>query len=144
VVGKFIVAGVDEPAVGTGQFLVGTSTNANTADLQVRVTLGSSQIVVGPEASLSVTRGIASKLDVILSSLLDPVTGRLKTINDGFQDSVDDLDDAVKRQNEILKLRQQSLLRQFVALERTVGQLRNTGDFLTAQLASLNSLGRTT
>jgi flagellar hook-associated protein 2 len=139
VVGKFIVNGVNEPAVGTGQFLVGNSTNANTADLQVRVTLGSPQILAGAEANLTVTRGIASKVDVILSSLLDPVTGRLKTINDGFQDSVDDLDNAVEQQNEILKLRQQSLLRQFVALERTVSQLRTTGDLLTTQLTSPTS-----
>jgi flagellar hook-associated protein 2 len=143
VVGKFIVNGVDEPAVGTGQFLVGNATNANTADLQVRVTLGSTQIVAGAEASLTLTRGVASKLDVALSSLLDPVTGRLKTVNDGFQTTVDDIDEAIDRQNEILESRRQSLLRQFVALERAVSQLRATGDFLTAQLTSLTNQRRT-
>jgi flagellar hook-associated protein 2 len=136
VVGKFIVDGVDEPGVGSGQFLVGDSTNANTADLQVRVTLGGSQIVNGPEASLNVTRGVASKLDVILSGLLDPVTGRLKTVNDGFQASVDDLEKSVKRQNDFMELRRQALVKQFAALEGNISRLKNTGDFLAAQLTS--------
>lgn len=143
VVGKFVVNGVDEPAIGTGQFLVGNAANANTADLQIRVALGTSQISDGAEASLTVTRGVASKLDVILSSFLDPVTGRMKTIDDAFETHADDIQEAIDRQTEILESRRQSLLRQFVALERAVSQLRATGDFLTAQLTSLTSQRRT-
>lgn len=140
VVGKYIVDGVEEQAVGNGQFLVGNSNNANTADLQIRVTLGASQIVDGSEASLNVTRGIASKLDVILSGLLDPVTGRLKTVNDGFQASIDDLEKSVKQQNDFTELRRQALVKQFAALEVDISRLKNTGDFLTAQLtSSINS-----
>lgn len=136
VVGKFVVDGVDETAVGTGQFLVGDSNNANTADLQVRVTLGAAQIVAGPEASVSVTRGIASTLDVVLSGLLDPVTGRLKNVDDGFQANVDDIEKSIKRQNDLIELRRQSLIQQFAALESTVSQLKTTGDFLAAQLVT--------
>lgn len=138
VVGKFIVNGVDEPAVGTGQFLVGSSTNANTADLQVRVSLDASQLVAGPEADLTVTRGVASKLDVVLSGMLDPVNGRLKTIDNGFQATVDDIEDSIKQQNALTELRRQSLIRQFAALETTVNTLKSTGDFLTAQLTTFS------
>jgi flagellar hook-associated protein 2 len=138
VVGKFIVNGIDESAIGTGQFLVGSATNPNAADLQVRVTLTAAQIVPGPEASITVTRGVASRLDRVLNRLLDPVTGRSKTIDDGFQDQVDDLDKTIGKQNELLQSRQQTLLRQFVALESLVSQLKSTGDFLTAQLSSFN------
>ena len=140
VVGKFIVNGVDEPAVGTGQFLIGSATNPNTADLQVRVTLSGSQVGDGAEADLTVTRGLASQLDLVLNRLLDPVDGRIKTVNDGFQRRIDDIDQNIERQNVSLESRRQSLLRQFVAMERIVGQLRNTGDFLAAQLVSTINL----
>jgi flagellar hook-associated protein 2 len=142
VVGKFIVNGKDEAAVGTGQFLVGNSTNANTADMQVRITLTSSQVVAGAEASVTVTRGVASRLDVTLNNLLDPVTGRTKIINDSFQDEVDDLDKAIEDQTELLESRQQALLRQFVALESLVSQLRTTGDFVTNQLLQIQGTKR--
>ncbi|MBI3464981.1 MAG: flagellar filament capping protein FliD, partial [Planctomycetes bacterium] len=140
VVGKFIVNGVDEPATGTGQFLVGSATNPNTADLQVRVTLAAGQLQAGAEANLTVTRGIASKLDAVLGRLLDPVTGRVKVINDGFQSQIDDIKESVTRQNEILESRRQSLLRRFTAMERAVSQLRGTSDFLSAQLVSTTRL----
>jgi flagellar capping protein FliD len=141
VVGNFIVNGAVETAIGTGQFLIGSSTNANTADLQVRVTFTPSQVVEGPEASVTVTRGMASKLDVVLNRMLDPVTGRTKTINDGFQDKVDDLNETIKQQNEMLQAKQESLLRQFIAMESLVSQLKSTGDFLTAQLAAFTNFG---
>jgi flagellar hook-associated protein 2 len=140
VAGQFIVGGVEEPAVGSGQFLVGMATNANTADVQVRVTLAAGQLRAGSEASITITRGIASTLDAALSGLLDPVTGRLKTINDGFQSEIEDVEESVSRQNELLESRRQSLLRQFTAMERAVSQLRSTSDFLTAQLVSANKL----
>jgi flagellar capping protein FliD len=139
VVGKFVVDGVDEPAVGKGQLLIGSSSNAHTADLQVRVTFSADQILPGAEAELTVVRGIASKLDVVLTQLLDPVSGRLDSIDDSFQEQVDDLDEAIDHQTELLEARRQALLRQFVALETTVGQLRSLSEFLTNQLAFFNT-----
>jgi flagellar hook-associated protein 2 len=137
VVGKFIVDGKDEPAVGTGQFLVGNSGNANTADMQVRVTLAASQIVAGPEASITVTRGVAAQLDQVLHGLLDPVSGRMKSMNDGYQASIDDFDERIGMQQTRMQEQQESLVRRFVAMERTIGELRNLGSYLTTQLASI-------
>ena len=140
VVGKLIVGGVEESAVGTGRFLTGDSTNANTADVQVQVTLTSSQIQAGPEATLTLTRGIASQLEQVLDGMLDPVTGRLETITSSFQQSIDDLQTAIDRQDVLFELRRQALIREFVALERAVSQLRSAGDFLASQLLSINTV----
>jgi flagellar hook-associated protein 2 len=137
VVGSFVVDGIVEPALGTGQFLTGNSTNANTAGLEVRVTLSPSQITAGPEGSITVTRGIASKLDVALNGLLDPVTGRLKSIEDGLQSNIDDIQSQIAEETDIMNSKRDSLLQQFVALESTVSQLQTVGNFLTQQFASL-------
>lgn len=137
VAGNFIVDGQIEEAVGTGQFLVGNSGNANTADLQVRVNLASSQILPGIESDIDITRGIASELDVVLGRVLDPVTGRFKTVNTGFQDQIDDIEESITKQNERLEAKRDALIRQFIKLEVTVNQLKTTSSFLTAQLTSI-------
>lgn len=140
VVGKFVVDGVAETAVGTGQFLAGSSSNKTTADLQIRVTLSASQIQEGPEASLTVTRGVASKVDRVLTNLLEPANGRLKSINDGYKRNIDDAQKQVEKQETVVKARQKALLRQFVALETTVSNLQAAGSFLGAQQLNIKSL----
>jgi len=140
VVGHFLVNGQIELATATGQTLLGVSNNANTADLQVRVTLTPTQVGAGITADLTVTRGIASNLDLSLSQLLDPVTGRMKSINEGFQNRVDGIKDTIDRQNLTAQRRRDALLRQFVSLETTISQLQNLGNYLSTQFAQINSI----
>jgi flagellar hook-associated protein 2 len=142
VVGKFIVNGVEEQALGVGQLLMGNATNANTADLQVRVTLAASQIGSGAEGTLTVTRGVASKLDQVLGGLLDPVSGRLKSINDSLQDGIDDIQQTIDRQNAAMQAQQESLVRRFVAMESTINSLKIKGDYLLAQMTALRNAAR--
>ena len=142
VVGAYLVDGVEETATGTGRLLIGTAENENTADLQVRVTLTQSQVQSGADANLTVTRGIAARLDQILSSVLDPVTGRIKAINDSFDGEIESIEASIERQNEFFEAQQQSLVAQFVALESTISELQSTGNFLAAQLAAIGSLTR--
>lgn len=140
VAGKFIVDGVEETANGAGQLLVGDSSNDNTAGLQVRITLTGGQIQAGSEANLTITRGIASSLDRILGDMLDPATGQLKTIDDGFDDRISAIDDSIERVNELIDSRRNALIEEFTGLEVTISQLQTTSNFLAAQLTSLVSL----
>jgi flagellar hook-associated protein 2 len=140
VVGKFIADGVEETTIGSGRLLIGDRENANTGDLQVRVQLSSAQVTSGADAVLTVTRGLASRLDKVLESFLDPVDGRVKTINDGFDERVEDIQASIQRSNEIFQERQKSLLREFIALETAVSQLQSTGNLLSAQLGAFAQL----
>lgn len=140
VAGTFIVNGVTEAAVGRGRVLTGDPDNANTADLQVRVTLTPSQVVAGEEATLTVTRGVASRLDQVLGSLLDSTTGRVKQVTDRFDDEAEDIQIVIDRQKARFNSQQESLLRQFAALETAVNELQTTSSFLNAQLTGLSSL----
>lgn len=137
VVGSFTVDGVTETARGNGQFLVGDSANANTADLQLRVTLTAAQVGTGLPTTVSITRGLASKLDGVLNSMLDSVNGRLSIADDAFDDRIEQLDEQKSRVSEIMESRRQSLLKQFAAMERTLSQLQGMGNFLSTQAASL-------
>ncbi len=139
VVGNFVVDGQVESAIGNGQFLVGSSTNARTADLQLRVSLTPTQVGAGLDTTVSVSRGIASKLDTTLNALFDPVVGRLKTLNDGFDETIKRFEETKTRQNTFIDLRRQTLLKQFIAMEQTLARLQATGNQLTAQMNSINS-----
>lgn len=139
VVGNFIVDGVAETATGSGQLLIGDASNANTAGLQVRVSLNQSQVQAGSDANLTVTRGIASRLGQILNGMLDPVDGKLKTVNDGFEDEAETIQQSIDRLNASFVAQQETLLAQFAALEASVAQLQTTSSFLATQLAGVTT-----
>jgi flagellar hook-associated protein 2 len=140
VVGAFIVDGQTETAIGRGRILTGNADNEHTGDLQVRVSLTAGQVVAGEEGSLTVTRGVASRLDQILGELLDSTTGRVKQVDDRFDDEAADIQKVIDRQKARFDAQQESLLKQFAALESAVNQLQTTSSFLSAQLASVSSL----
>lgn len=139
VAGTFLVNGQSESATGRGQLLTGNSDNPFTADLQVRVSLTSADVVAGPEADLTVTRGLAARLDQTLNSLLDPVTGRLKTISDGFDETIASLQQSIDRQTAEFTRQRESIVQEFIALETAISELNTTSSFLAAQLAGLSS-----
>ena len=139
VAGTFIVDGVTESAVGRGQVLSGNADNENTADLQLRIKLSDSEILSGVEAEVTVTKGLAATLDDLLNDLLDPVNGGLKTIDERFDSEAQSLQDSLDRQQSLFDLQREALIREFVALETSLSELKSTGDFLTTQLANLDA-----
>jgi flagellar hook-associated protein 2 len=137
VAGSFIVNGETETAVGVGQVLRGLSTNTNTADLNVIVDLTSAQLVSGSEAELSVTRGIAARLSLVFESIVDPVSGRLSSINDSFTSAVDQIAEQIVSEQALLDDQQASLLRQFAAMEAAISNSQANGNAITNSLAPL-------
>ena len=138
VAGTFIVDGVTETATGTGRLLVGDADNDNTADLQIRVTLTADQIVSGSEAQISVTRGVSAKIDQYLTDVLDPNTGKLSTINEGFDTRISSIDESIARVIALTNSQREYLVEQFATLETTIANLQQTGNFLSSQLTNIS------
>ena len=135
VVGRFYVNGQMESAKGTGQVLIGDADNENTADLQLRVTLTPSQVQSGLTSDLTVTRGLASQLDSLISKLRDPVNGRFTTENEQYNTRIESIEESITTANELFEAQRESLVRQFAALERNLSDLQSTSSFLAGQLA---------
>lgn len=133
VAGWFVAGGNIESATGSGQFLVGASSNASTGDLQVRITAATAQVGAGFDATVTPTRGFASRMDQLMTTLFDPIDGRLKTIEDGFDESITQLDTQKAKQTEIMQTRRKSLLAQFQAMETTLAKLQGATGFLNQQ-----------
>ncbi|MCA9087476.1 MAG: flagellar filament capping protein FliD [Planctomycetaceae bacterium] len=141
VAGQFIVNGQVEAATGNGRVLSGLSTNENTAGLQVRVSLGPDDIVAGVEGELTVTQGVGSRLDNLLSNLLDATSGRLGVVNRSFSDRADAIQETIDRQNKLFEDQKAQLLKEMQALESAISELQGTSTMLGSQLSSLSSLG---
>ena len=114
---------MSEAAQGNGQILAGLSTSASTNGLQVRVTLGASRVAANPTATVTVTRGLASRLGQVLSSFVNPINGRLKRIDQSFQDSVDSIQHTIDSQKTSLAARQLALQLEFTNMETTIAQV---------------------
>ncbi len=138
VAGTFIVNGQTESATGRGQLLVGNNDNKHTADLQLRISLTAADVVAGHEAEVTVTRGVAARLDQVLNDFLEPVTGRLKTIHDGFDETIDSIQQSIDRQTAEFERQRKAIVQEFVSLETAISELNTTSSFLTAQLAGLS------
>ena len=141
VVGRFLVDGEVEEAIGTGRLLTGSPDNENTADIQLRVTLNSGQVTSGNEADLTVTRGFASQLDQIIADFLDPVTGRIKNANDAFDDQIESIDQSIENTEELIQLKTEQIIREFTAMEQILSNLQTQSNFLAAQLQVPNQGG---
>jgi flagellar hook-associated protein 2 len=137
VAGDFLVNGKVEAATGNGQYLVGNGGNANTAALQVHVTLNPAQVGAGAQANLMVTRGFASSLASVLNNLTDPQTGRLKIINDGFNQQLTNLQQDQTRETTAMNTQQQQLQSEFAAMENTLAQLQAASSAVNSLYALL-------
>lgn len=141
VAGYFVVEGETETATGNGRILSGDADNANSAGLQLLVTLDPSQISGTFESELTVSRGYAARLEGIIDNLLDPDNGRFHTGTDAYQQQIDSIDQSVDRMNSLFETKQQQLISQFVAIESSISSLQNTSAFLASQLGGLTLLG---
>ena len=140
VAGYFQVAGQRENAVGRGQILTGSSTNAHTADLQLRVSLGPGDLGPARESQVTVTRGVAARLEQVLADAVAPEGGALQSADDLFTAELTRIKSQLDRQNAIVETQRTRLLRQFQAMETALGQLQSVSGLLGQQL-TLNSRG---
>ncbi|MEW4490336.1 flagellar filament capping protein FliD [Thalassoglobus sp. JC818] len=140
VAGQFIVNGQVETATGRGRLLIGNADNANTGDLQLRVTLTPNQVVAGTDAEVTVTKGIASRLGDLISRLTRSEFGQLETARELYDRRILTIEETIERQQSLFDEQQQDLIAQFVALESSISELQNTSSFLASQLASVSQL----
>lgn len=140
VAGYYTVNGVTEAATGVGQILTGNSTNANTAGLEVVVSLTPTQVGGGTATSnLTVTSGLASTLNNTLQSLLDPVNGQITLLAKQISQSITDAKAQVSTQTAAMSAQAAALLSQFAAMETTLANLQQEGNLLTTALVNSTS-----
>ncbi|SFI37237.1 flagellar filament capping protein FliD [Planctomicrobium piriforme] len=140
VAGEFIVNGQAETATGNGRNLTGAEGNATTDGLQVRISLTPAQVTSGNEGTLSITRGVTSRMNSIIDQLLDAHSGMLVSLEDQFNRQITSIQDQIDSQQAIFDKQKESLTSQFNAMETALQQLQSTSSLLGSQLSSIKSL----
>ncbi|MBI5443903.1 MAG: flagellar filament capping protein FliD [Deltaproteobacteria bacterium] len=138
--GQDVAGTIDgEAATGTGQILKGNPGNAKTDGLQLLVELSEADVPVGQTATstVTVTKGVFSRLDEYLSGLTDPLSGAASLRQKGTSSAIDSIKAEIKAMEVRLDAKRESLLAQFRAMESAIGKLNTQGSYLTNALAAL-------
>ena len=76
-------------------------------------------------------------LDQMLGELLHTEDGLLTSVDDSFDDQLQNMQTTIDRQKAAFDRQQESLIRQFTAMESAISQMQSTSSYLGAQLANL-------
>ncbi|MCD6248798.1 MAG: flagellar filament capping protein FliD [candidate division Zixibacteria bacterium] len=128
-----------EEASGSGQYLSGNGDNETTASLKLKITLDASQVGSGTEGTITLAKGVASKMNVLLTGLTESQTGLLDSRIASYQGQVDNLADRIADFDERMVLRRKRLMLRFQRMEEVLGQLGAQGDYIASQVSSLNA-----
>ncbi len=128
-----------EKATGKGQVLTGDDGNATTAGLKLRVTLTSSDLGVGDEGTITVTKGIASVLSEALDDITKAGDGVIARKTGGLQGQIDSIKKQITDFDERLALRRESLVKRWIEFETLLSQLQTEETFLASQLENITA-----
>lgn len=83
--------------------------------------------------------GLAARVQTAAQAASDPVNGSITTFINGRNTEIKDLQDGIADWDTRLALRQDSLQRQFTALETAMSQMNSQSSWLSGQLSKLSS-----
>ncbi len=122
-----------ELATGSGQVLSGNSGSNNIDGLVMKYT----GTATGNVGTLSMTLGFGEDLERILYGFTDPYSGLIDAKNEGYDSSIDSINEQIDRMESRLQLRRQTLVNQFLAMEKMMNTLQSQGSWLSAQLSNM-------
>ncbi len=128
-----------ETAEGKGQYLTGKEGNDTTDGLKLRVTLDALQVVSGAEGTITYSKGMAARLSDMVDSFTKVGEGLFDRRITGYQNQIAALQDRIDEYEERLEMRRESLFKKFYEMEIVLGQLGTQSEFLTNQLAGINT-----
>lgn len=128
-----------EAAQGAGQILTGKEGNEKTDGLKLKITLDDTQLVDGFDGTINVTKGLASRLNERVDSIIAVGEGTFDRKIKSVESQITELNKRVSDIDERLKIRRQTLTEQFIEMETALGELNSQGNFLSGQLNLINS-----
>lgn len=130
-----------QPTESTGQLLRAVG-DGSASGLRVFAELDEDALNPnGPEARITVTRGVGSRTGRYLSGFVDPTEGRMKSITDNLRRQIDNIDEQLERMQERIQSKRQRLQERFSRMESQMGTLKAQQQYMQQQLAGLPSGG---
>jgi len=127
-----------EEAEGSGQMLEG-SEDTDAEGIRLKITMTESDLVQGTDATVTMAVGLSTKLDSLLENYTKSGVGFIASRVSIYEKQAEHLTDRIADFDFRLSLRRKRLEDQFRAMEDALGRLNVQGNYLSGQLASLNS-----
>lgn len=127
-----------EAARGSGQYLTGERDNETTAGLKLKITYTADQLGDGDEGTITLSKGLASKLNAHFTGLNATPNGLFDSRIKSYQNQVDNLSDRIADFDERLAMKRERLLLKFQRMELVLAQMGAQGDAITSAIAGFN------
>ena len=128
-----------EEASGSGQYLTGDGDNDTTAGLKLKITFTEGQVIAGAEGTITLAKGVASKLNVLFTGLTATQTGLFDSRIKSYENQVENLADRIAEFDERMVLKRERLMLQFQRMEAILAQLSAQSDAITSAVAGFNT-----
>jgi len=126
-------------ADGSGQYLTGADDAGDTEGLRLKVKLTDTDVANNTaRGTVTLTQGIAERLNRLLDSFVDGIDGQIKRRLDGFESQYDRTQDQVDKIERRLIQVEDRYKTQFLAMEKAMAEIQAQTAFLESQLASLS------
>lgn len=122
-----------EPATGAGQTLTGDASNANTAGLTLTVTATSP----GTYGTVSVTQGVGTQLNSVLTSILNTSNGEIANAESALNSQITNNEQQITAANTAISTQEAALQAEFSAMETQISQLQSQSQAFEASAAGL-------
>ena len=123
-----------EAATGKGQILVGNEGNATTEGLKLQINLTDDQLSSGAEGVISITKGLASRLEGALDNITKSVDGSIARRTLALNRQIEAIADNISDYDERLERRREELYKQFLAMEEALSSYQSMGSYLELSL----------
>jgi flagellar hook-associated protein 2 len=128
-----------EKATGNGRILTGDEDNANTAGLKIKVTLSSNQLVTGVEGTVSIVKGLASRMNEALEGITKSIDGSIARRTSSLNKQIEAINKQIEDYDARLEKRREDLYEEFNNMESVLAELQSENTYLTSQLSSLQN-----
>lgn len=143
--GGRVVEGLDvegtingEEAEGNGLYLTGKE-DTDIEGIKLKISMTASDIVAGVDASISMAIGIGTKMEGLLNRYTMSDDGLIASRIKIYEKQAKDLSERIASFDERLAIRRKRLEEKFLAMEAVLGQLSAQSNYLTRQLAAMNT-----
>ena len=128
-----------QSADGSGQYLTGTDEAGDSEGLRLRVKLTPTDVDNNTaRGTVTLTQGIAERLNRLLEGFVDDIDGQIKRRLDGFESQFDRTQDQVDKIERRLIQVEDRYKSQFLAMEKAMAEIQAQTAFLESQLAGLS------
>ncbi len=116
-----------ELMTGSGQLMIGTTGNATTEGLQLRVTASTA----GQYGTVIVSKGVAVLAGIHTALADDTSDGTLTELSDSLTEQITDLEDEIESAQESIDAKESFWRQQFTAMEEAIANLQDSSSALS-------------